>query len=409
MVVDKTNHHLFQPLLYQVATAALAPSDIAAATRALLRGYTNIKVLMGEAIGVDADARQVCLRDGECLDYDFLVVATGSSYSFFGHDEWAGHAHVLKTLDDALEIRSALLSAFELAERCADARDIRRLLTFVVIGGGPTGVELAGTIAELSRTTLARDFRTIAPGSAHIVLCEAGERILSAFTPEQSRYAAATLRRLGVHVRTGAMVRAVDAAGVDVGGERIDAALVLWCAGTAANPAAQWLRAASANNGAVCVNPDCSLPGRPGIFVIGDVASLDGDDGKPLPALAPVAKQQGRYVGKLLRTRIAGGVEPGPFRYRDHGMMAIIGRSRAVAMLHGLRMRGFAAWLAWSLIHLMLLVDFRSRLTVYVNWSWAWFTYGRGARLLTRAPHWVEQPRARPEHGAGDVNSPRAA
>ncbi|MCW2286197.1 NADH dehydrogenase [Rhodoblastus acidophilus] len=400
VLVDKTNHHLFQPLLYQVATAALAPSDIATATRVVLRHCKNVTVLMGEAVGIDPDAREVRLEDGARLRYDYLVVAIGSAYSFFGHDDWARHVHVLKTLDDALKIRSALLAAFELAERCEDKAEIAPLMTFVVVGGGPTGVELAGTIAELSRTTLARDFRTIEPRSAHIVLCEAGPRILPSFPPAQSDYALRALQNLGVDVRVGAKVGAIDAGSIQIGAERLQSSVVVWCAGTAAHPASKWLGATAASNGAVRVGPDCALPGRPEIFVIGDVASFDGADGRPLPGLAPVAKQQGLFVGRLLRARIDGRPGPKRFRYRDYGMMAIIGRSRAVAQLFGLRMSGFVAWLAWSLIHLMLLVDFRSRLTVYVNWSWAWFTYGRGARLLTHAPRWIARARGKARRDA---------
>jgi NADH dehydrogenase len=255
-------------------------------------------------------------------------------------------------------------------------------LTFVVVGAGPTGVELAGSIAEMARSTLARDFKAIDPRSAKIVLCEAGNRALSAFPQRLSDYAAEALRSLGVTLRLGEAVNEIDVDGLIVGETRIEAANVLWCAGTEARPAARWIGAVAARNGAVKVEPDCSAAGRSEIFVIGDAASLDDDSGRPLPGLAPVAKQQGAYVGRVLKARLAGRPEPGPFRYRDYGTMAIIGRSRAIADFGGFTLAGFPAWLTWSLIHLMLLVDFRSRLTVYVNWSWAWFTYGRGARLL---------------------------
>jgi NADH dehydrogenase len=402
-LVDRTNHHLFQPLLYQVAGAALSPADIATANRALLRRQTNVRVLMAEAVGVDTAARQLCLIDGRRLDYDQLVLATGAAYSFFGNDDWAEHAFVLKTLDDALSIRAAVLGAFERAEQTSDPEELRRLLTFAVVGGGPTGVELAGTIAELANTTLARDFAHVDTRRARVVLCEAGERILSSFDPGLSASARAALESLGVEVRTGAAVREIDARGLSVGDHRIDAAAVLWAAGTQARPAARWLAADAARNGAVKVRPDCSVPGHPGIFAIGDVASYDNGTG-PLPGLAPVAKQQGAYVGRLLAARIAGRPEPGPFRYRDDGTMAVIGRSRAVAQIFGMKLKGFVAWLAWSLVHLMLLVDFRSRVAVYVNWSWSWFTYGRGARLLTGyAPDPGEAPRAKalPDAGGG--------
>ncbi|MCG2841004.1 NAD(P)/FAD-dependent oxidoreductase [Sandaracinobacter sp. RS1-74] len=382
-LVDQTNHHLFQPLLYQVATAALSPADIATASRVLTRGQPEVRVLMAEAVGVDPKEKLLRLADGDPLPFDHLVLATGAAYSFFGHDEWAEHAQVLKSLDDALAIRERLLFAFEKAERTDDPQEVRRLLTFVVVGGGPTGVEMAGTIAELALTTLARDFRRIDPKSARILLCEAGQHVLGAFPADLPAYATEALRSLGVEVRLGQAVSLVDSAGIVLGEERIDAANVLWCAGTQARPAARWLAADAARNGAVRVRPDCSVPGHPDIFAIGDVSSFEAGDGRPLPGLAPVAKQQGKYVGKLLAARIAGRAAPPPFRYRDMGTMAVIGRSRAIADFGRFQMRGFLAWLAWSLVHLMLLVDFRSRVMVYTNWSWAWFTYGRGARLLT--------------------------
>lgn len=385
VLVDRTNHHLFQPLLYQVATAALSPADIATASRALLRRQENVTVVMGEATGVDV-ARGALLMDGAAdLLFDYLVLATGAAYSFFGRDEWAAHAPVLKTLADALAMRERLLGAFEWAESHAASGDTRRALTFVIVGGGPTGVELAGTIAELAHTTLARDFRQVDPASARIILFEAGPRLLSAFPQRLSDYALTALESLGVEVRTDTMVDEIDAAGLTAGGERIASANVLWCAGTAARPAAEWLGAAAAANRAVKVTADCSVPGHPNIFAIGDVASYAGADGAPLPGLAPVAKQQGDYVGRLLKARIARKPDPAPFRYRDYGALAVIGRSRAVADFGWFRVTGFPAWLTWSLVHLMLLVDFRSRVMVYINWSWAWLTRGRGARLLTGA------------------------
>jgi NADH:quinone reductase (non-electrogenic) len=386
-LIDRTNHHLFQPLLYQVATAALSPAEIATASRALLRHHRNATVLMAEVVGVDPARRRVRLADGLELPYDYLVLATGAAYSFFGHDEWAPYTHVLKTLDDALSIRERLLSAFEWAEESNDPAEIQRLMTFAVIGGGPTGVELAGTIAELARSTLARDFKRIDPRSARIVLCEAGPRLLSAFPEHLSAYSLGALRALGVEVRLGTAVREIDAHGLQVGDTRIDASLILWCAGTAARPAARWIAAPAARNGAVMVAADCSVPGWPEIFAIGDVASYAEGRGAPLPGLAPVAKQQGHYVGSVLKARLAGAPAPGPFRYRDWGTLAVIGRSHAIADFGRFRFKGFFAWLTWSLVHLMLLVDFRSRVAVYWNWSWAFFTYGRGARLLTGDAH----------------------
>jgi NADH dehydrogenase len=386
-LIDRTNHHLFQPLLYQVATAALSPAEIATASRALLRHQRNATVLMAVVVGVDPARRRVQLADGLELPYDYLVLATGAAYSFFGHDEWAPYTHVLKTLDDALSIRERLLSAFEWAEESNDPAQIQRLMTFAVIGGGPTGVELAGTIAELARSTLARDFKRIDPRSARIVLCEAGPRLLSAFPEYLSAYSLGALRALGVEVRLGTAVKEIDAHGLQVGDTRIDASLILWCAGTAARPAARWIAAPAARNGAVIVAADCSVPGWPEIFAIGDVASYADGLAAPLPGLAPVAKQQGYYVGSVLKARLTGAPAPGPFRYRNWGTMAVIGRSHAIADFGRFRFKGFFAWLTWSLVHLMLLVDFRSRVAVYWNWSWAFFTYGRGARLLTGDAH----------------------
>jgi NADH:ubiquinone reductase (H+-translocating) len=384
-LVDRTNHHLFQPLLYQVATAALSPADIASASRAMLRRQSNISVLMAEVVQVDVESRIVHLAGGRDLPYDHLVLATGSAYSFFGHDEWAQDALTLKSLADALTIRERLLGAFEKAEECGDPRLIGKLMTFVVVGAGPTGVELAGTIAELARSTLARDFKAIDTRSARIILCEAGDRVLSAFPKRLSDYAAKALVSLGVELRLNAAVGEIDDQGLMIGEARIETSTVLWCAGTEARPAARWIGAEAARNGAVKVGGDCAVIGRPEIFVVGDAANVDDGAGGALPGLAPVAKQQGAYVGKLLQARLAGRPTPAPFRYRNYGEMAIIGRSRAIADFGLFTLTGFPAWLAWSLVHLMLLIDFRSRTAVYINWSWAWFTYGRGARLLAGA------------------------
>lgn len=385
VLIDRTNHHLFQPLLYQVATAALLPADIATATRTLLRGQKNTTMLMAEVNGVDTAAQRVILSEGSPVSYDHLILATGAAYSFFGHPEWADEAQVLKSLDDALDIRRRLLGAFEQAERAEDPDEVRRLTTFVVVGAGPTGVETAGTIAEMARQTLKHDFRRIDPTRARVILFEAGPRVLSAFTEPLSAYAEKALAELGVEVRTGVSVESINANQVIAGGEVVSAAVILWSAGVQARPVAQWLGTEAARNGAVVVGADCAVLGMEDVHAIGDVASYS-QHGRPLPGLAPVAKQQGQWVGRLIRARIEGRPEPEPFRYKDWGTMAVIGRSRAVAMLGPLRMTGFLAWAAWSMVHLMLLIDFRSRLTVYVNWTWAWFTKGRGARLLTRLP-----------------------
>lgn len=385
VLIDRTNHHLFQPLLYQVATAALSPADIATASRTLLRGQANVTVLMGEVIAVDAAAKCVRLKDGPDQAYDWLILATGAAYSFFGHPEWSDDAEVLKSLDDALIIRRKLLAAFERAELADDPEAARRLTTFVVVGAGPTGVETAGTIAEMARMTLRNEFRRIDPTQARVILFEAGPRVLAAFPEDLSAYAEQALEELGVEVRTGTAVEAISDGVVKAGGETIEAAAVLWSAGVEARPVAQWLGAEAVRNGAVVVDETCAVPGLDGVFALGDVASYR-QDGKPLPGLAPVAKQQGKWVGRLIRARAEGRPDPKPFRYHDWGTMAVIGRSRAVALLGPWKMTGFLAWLAWSLVHLMLLIDFRSRAAVYVNWTWAWFTMGRGARLLTRLP-----------------------
>lgn len=385
VLIDRTNHHLFQPLLYQVATAALSPADIATASRTLLKGQRNVTVLMGEVTAVDAAAKCVRLKDGPDQSYDWLILATGAAYSFFGHPEWADDAEVLKSLDDALTIRRKLLAAFERAELADDPEQARRLTTFVVVGAGPTGVETAGTIAEMARMTLKNEFRRIDPAKARVILFEAGPRVLAAFPEDLSAYAERALEELGVEVRTGTAVEAISDGIVKAGGETLEAAAVLWSAGVEARPVAAWLGAEAVRNGAVVVDGTCAVPGLENVFALGDVASYR-QDGKPLPGLAPVAKQQGKWVGKLVRARAGGRPDPAPFRYRDWGTMAVIGRSRAVALLGPWKMTGFLAWLAWSLVHLMLLIDFRSRAAVYVNWTWAWFTMGRGARLLTRLP-----------------------
>ena len=386
LLIDRTNHHLFQPLLYQTATAALDPSDVASPIRAIVRGDRDTTVIMGEVIAVDRDRRMVAVREVGEFAYDYLILATGSDYSWFGHEEWSAHATVLKTLDDAGAIRRRLLSAFELAESRDDPAQTARLLTFVIVGGGPTGVELSGSIAELARSTLARDFRRIQPEGARIVLCEAGPRLLPTFPPGLSDYTARALGGLGVEVRLGAPVDRIDSDGVVAAGERIESANVFWCAGVQARPAAAWIGAAAARNGGAEVRPDCSVPGHDEIFALGDAASLAGPAGDRLPGLAAVAVQQGRYVAEVIARRVAGRPAPGPFRYRNLGALAVIGRSRAVANFGRVQLRGLPAWLFWSLVHLFLLEGFRNRAVVYVNWSWAWFTYGRGARLITDVP-----------------------
>ncbi len=383
-LIDRTNHNLFQPLLYQVATAALAPSDIAVPIRAIFSRRRNVTVLMGEVDAVDTTSRMVRVRDTGDVPYDFLILATGSVYSWFGHDAWRAHSFALKTLDDADALRLRVLGAFERAESRTDAEEIRALLTFVIVGGGPTGVELAGAIAELARSTLARDYRHIDPTSTRVVICEAGPRLLAALPESLSAYVGqkasgagcrGPARRVGGGraVRTASPHRA----------EAIRAANVFWCAGTEATPAATWIGARTGRHGLIEVNADCSVPGHEGIFAIGDVTVMQDPDGRPFPALAAVAKQQGRYLGRAIRRRIEGRGDPGPFRYRDYGQLAVLGRSAAVADLGWLRLKGIPAWILWSAVHLVLLMGARNKVLVYVNWVWAWLTYGSGARLMT--------------------------
>ncbi len=384
-LIDRTNHTLFQPLLYQVATAALSDNDIAVPIRSLFRRRANVEIMMAEATGIDRARRCVLLADIAPVSYDTLVLATGSVYSWFGHTDWMGRAPALKSVSDALGLRYRLLDAFERAETCDDPAETRRLLTFVVIGAGPTGVEMAGSIAELARHTLARDFRHIHPDEARVVLCDAGPQVLAGFPEPLQRYAARRLQTLGIELRLGAGVATVDERGVVAGSERIDADFVFWAAGTEATPVAAWLGIAAAKRGLVAVEPDCSLPGHPEIFVIGDAATLTGPDSKPLPGLGSVAKQQGTYVGRLIAARLAGrSSAPRPFHYTDWGTLAVIGRSSAVAQFGRVRLTGLPAWLVWSAIHLLLLVNTRNRVVVYVNWAWAWLTYARGSRVIAQ-------------------------
>ncbi|WP_428377696.1 NAD(P)/FAD-dependent oxidoreductase [Lichenicoccus sp.] len=384
VLIDRTNHNLFQPLLYQVGTAALSGNDIALPIRSIFRRQRNVTVVMDELIGIERDQRRIRLASGNSLAYDTLILATGSVYSWFGHDDWKQHSTALKTLDEADLLRNRLLDAFERAEIATDPAEIARLLTFVVIGAGPTGVELAGAIAELSRHTLSRDFRRIHAPDARIILCDAGPRVLAQFPQHLSDYAARRLQSLGIELRLSCQVGAVDADGVEAGGTRIPSASVFWAAGTEATPVAHWLDVPPGKHGLVAVGPDCTLPGHPEIFVIGDAAACQGADGKPLPGLGSVAKQQGHHVGRIVAARLAGGTPPGAFRYRDYGQLAMIGASSAVADFGWIRLTGFAAWVVWSAVHLLLLVSARNRLVVYINWVWAWLTYGRGARVITR-------------------------
>jgi NADH dehydrogenase len=385
-VIDRHNYHLFQPLLYQVAVAALPPSDIAWPARSILRKQKNTTVLMDEVIGVDAARGRVVARRSE-IEFDYLVLATGSTHSYFGHDDWAGIAPGLKSIDDATLIRRKILMAFERAEMTTDAAARKRLLQFVIVGAGPTGVELAGTIAELAHHTLARDFRSIDPRSTKITLVEAGPHVLPVFDESLRSYARRALERLGVEVRLGSAVTACDERGVLLGAERIEAATVIWAAGVAASPVGAWLGLATGRDGKVAVAPDLSVPGTPNVFVIGDAARVVGADGKPVPGIAPAAKQQGRYVAAVIGQRIAGRPLPAPFQYRHAGHLATIGRQSAVIEFPFLKLKGWLAWWIWGVAHIYFLVGVPSPLLVSIRWLWEYLTYGRGARLITGAEH----------------------
>jgi NADH dehydrogenase len=379
-LVDRNNHHLFQPLLYQVATAGLSAPDIAAPLRHILRGQRNVTVLMAEALAIDRNNKHVRLTDGDVLDYDFLLLASGATHAYFGHDDWARHAPGLKTLDDALRIRRRILSAFERAEAEPDPAARRALLTFAIVGGGPTGVELAGTLAEIARHTLKREFRRIDPGDARVLLLEAGARVLPTFPESLSAKARRQLHMLGVEVLTGMPVNAIDADGVLLGDERIDACTVLWAAGVAASPLAKTVDMPLDRAGRVLVQPDLSLEGAPEIFVAGDLAALL-QDGQPVPGVAPAAKQMGTHVAQAIRARIAG--KPAkPFRYRDYGNLATIGRMAAVVHLGRLKLSGALAWWFWLTAHIFFLIGFRNRLVVMLNWTWAYWSYQRAARII---------------------------
>ncbi|MFL6797758.1 MAG: NAD(P)/FAD-dependent oxidoreductase [Xanthobacteraceae bacterium] len=379
-VVDRHNYHLFQPLLYQVATAGLSPGDIALPIRGILRGQQNAQVILAQVSGVDL-ARDEIIAEGHRIAFDSLILATGAEHAYFGHD-WASYAPGLKTIDDATYLRRRILLAFERAEIERDAQEQRRLLTFVVVGGGATGVEMAGAVAELAKRALHGDFRSIDPRSARVVLLEAGSRLLSPFHPSLSDKARRALEQLGVDVRLGNSVSGCDCAGVSVGHERIDSRTILWAAGVKASPVAEWLGVAGDAAGRVKVNADFSAPGHRNIFVIGDAAAAMSEEGKPFPAVAPVAKQQGRYVAKLLIARAAGKTVPN-FRYLDFGSLATIGRQRAVAQLGPLRLSGFSAWLLWCVTHIYFLVGFRNRSAVALHWLWSYLTFQRGTRLIT--------------------------
>jgi len=385
-VIDRVNHHCFQPLLYQVATGTLSPADIAWPVRSIFSRQRNTQTLMAEVAGVDIDARAVLFMGGRRIAYDYLVLATGATHSYFGHEEWSPAAPGLKRIEDATDIRRRLLLAFERAELEDDEAERRRLMTFIVVGGGPTGVEMAGAIADMARLTLARDFRRIDPRNARIVLVEAGSRLLAAFPETLSGYAQRALQSMGVEVWTSAPVVELDTRGVSTAqGNRVEAATIIWAAGVTASPAAAWISAAVDRAGRIRVEPDLSVPGHPEIFAIGDTALALGPSGRPAPGLAPAAKQMGRYVGRLIAARVRSRAEPAGFRYRHLGDLATIGRKRAVVSFGRLRLTGFIAWAFWSAAHIFFLIGVRNRVVVALNWIWEYLTLQRGARLILRA------------------------
>jgi NADH dehydrogenase len=380
-IVDRRNHHLFQPLLYQVATAALSPGEIAYPIRAIVRRYPNVRVELAEALAVDPQARELVLTDCR-IPYDFLILAAGATNSYFGHREWEPNAPGLKSLEEALEIRRRILLAFEKAEREGDPARRQELLTFVIVGGGPTGVELAGAIAEISRQVMVSDFRTIDPRQARIVLIEAGPRILPSFPEDLAAKAVAALRARQVEVRTSAPVSAIEREAVTAGADRIVAQTIIWAAGVSASPIARSLGVPLNRGGQVLVGPDLAVPGYPEIFVIGDLAALKDDQGKPIPGLAPAAIQMGRHAARNIRLASEGRPYE-KFHYRDKGNLATIGRAAAIADLGWIKVDGFVAWVLWMAVHIFFLIGFRNRFIVMFEWAWAYFASQRGARLIT--------------------------
>ncbi len=381
-VVDRRNHHLFQPMLYQVATAALNPSDIAAPIRSVLRNQPNTEVLLGIVESIDPVRRRVVLTDGADSTYDYLIVATGAQHSYFGHDDWERLAPGLKSLEDAVTIRERVLLAFEKAEREPDPVRRQALLTFVVIGGGPTGVEMAGAVAELRRYALRRDFRRIDPRDATVLLLEGGTRLLPSYPPSLSDKAKQELRRLGVEVRTETMVTNVRPGSVVAAGWTIPTQTVIWAAGNVASPVLQSLGTPLDSAGRAIVEPDCTVPGHPEIFVLGDAALFNHQEGGPLPGISPVAIQMGQYAARAIQADIEGQPRRA-FHYWDKGQLAVIGRGRAVADIWRLHFGGLLAWLVWTFVHIFFLIGFRNRLLVMIQWAWSYVTYGRGARLIT--------------------------
>lgn len=383
-LIDRRNHHLFQPLLYQVATAGLSAPDIAAPLRHILRRQANVEVRLAEVTRIDPTIRRLWFSDAESLDYDYLLLASGATHAYFGHDEWAANAPGLKTLDDALYLRRHLLVAFERAEAESDPAKRAAWLNFAIVGGGPTGVELAGTLAEIARHTLKNEFRNIDPTEARVRLIEAGPRVLASFPEDLSERARRHLQKLGVEVSTGVAVTAINRAGYQLGDDFIPARTVVWAAGVAASPLARSLDVPLDRAGRVIVQPDLSVPGHPEIFVGGDLASVQSD-GRQVPGVAPAAKQMGRHIAAMIRARLAGR-PAAPFRYKDYGNLATIGRMAAVVHFGRLKLSGLLAWWFWLAAHVFFLIGFRNRVVVLLNWAWAYWSYQRGARIIFGAP-----------------------
>jgi NADH dehydrogenase len=390
-IIDKNNYHLFVPLLYQVATAELSPGDIAEPVRRIFRRHANIQVLMAEVTRVDAARREVTLNTGRVISYDRLVIGTGSKYNYFGHEQWATVAPGLKTIEDARRIRSRLLMAFEIAEMTDDPARQAALMTTIIVGGGPTGVELAGSIAELARFTLARDFSHIRPALAQIILVEAGPRLLGGFHTRISDYAERRLKQLGVKILLSHHVDDLRLDGAVIAGQFMPAGTLIWAAGVRASPAAHWLGAQTDSAGRIPVNPDLSVPGFEGIYAVGDTALCRDEHGAPLPALGQVAKQQGQHLGRALAANLRNGTPVPRFRFRNRGNAGIIGRNAAFFDFGRWRVTGFPAWLLWAIVHVWLLVGFENRLRVALDWLWAYMTYQRGSRLITNHDAWPEE------------------
>ncbi|HEX2209614.1 MAG TPA: NAD(P)/FAD-dependent oxidoreductase [Longimicrobium sp.] len=381
-VIDRRNHHVFQPLLYQVATAALSPADVSGPIRSILRKQSATEVRMAEVTGFDLPRREVILADGHRVAYDYLIVATGATHAYFGHPEWEPLAPGLKTIEDATHIRRRFLLAFEAAEQEEDPEERRALLTFVVVGAGPTGVEMAGAFAEIAGHSIVRDFRHIDPRTARVILLEGGPRVLAAYDEDLSAYARRALERIGVEVRTSSVVTRIEPEAVYVGEEKIRTRNVVWAAGVTASPLGKALGVETDRVGRVMVEPDLSVPRHPEVFVVGDLANLAGPDGKPLPGVAQVAMQGGEHAARMIARTLKGQPRK-PFRYRDKGSMATIGRRAAVLQGMGMKMKGWPAWMAWLVIHILFLIGFRNRLVVLMQWAWSYVTWQRGARLIT--------------------------